>query len=169
MKARFQTECGEFEIRLFLKEAPRTAEYFRDLISKGALDGSYFFRIVCAANASMRKDNPIEVIQGGLREEDPQPVPPIAHEPTSQTGLTHKKWTLSAARHGAGETFGSFFVCMRDEPELDFGGKRHPDGLGFAAFGEVVSGFETLDTIFSRYEPEEFVKKQMLIEKCTLV
>lgn len=169
MKARFQTECGEFEIRLFLKEAPRTAGYFRDLISKGALDGSSVFRIVGAENASMRKENPIEVIQGGLREEDAQPVAPIAHEPTSQTGLSHKKWTLSTARHGAGETFGSFFICMRDEPELDYGGKRHPDGLGFAAFGEVVSGFETVDRIFERREAEEFLKNQIVINRCALL
>ena len=169
MKARFQTECGEFEVRLFLEEAPRTASYFREIISKGALDGSFFFRIVSAENASMRKENPIEVIQGGLREDDPQPVAPIAHEPTSETGLRHKKWTLSTARHGAGETFGSFFICMRDEPELDFGGKRHPDGLGFAVFGEVVSGFETVNSIFARQESEEFIQKQVVIDRCELI
>ncbi len=169
MKARFQTECGEFEVRLFLKEAPRTAGYFRDLISKGALDGSTFFRIVGAENATLRKDNPIEVIQGGLHEDDAQPVAPIEHEPTSDTGLTHKKWTLSTARHNAGETFGSFFICMRDEPELDFGGKRHPDGLGFAVFGEVVSGFEAVNKIFARREADEYLEKQILITRCELI
>ena len=58
---------------------------------------------------------------------------------------------------------------MRDEPALDFGGKRHPDGLGFAAFGAVVSGFETIDAIFARQEPEEFMKNEVRIRAASIV
>ncbi len=169
MRAKFQTECGAFEIRLALEEAPVTAGYFRDIIQAGAFNGASFFRIVGPDNASLRTDNPIEVVQGGLRETDPQPVAAIEHEPTSATGLRHKKWAASTARYDPGETYGSFFICMRDEPELDFGGARHPDGLGFAVFGEVVSGFETVEAIFGRRETEEFLKNPIDIESCVLV
>ena len=166
MKAIFITECGCIEIDLALDAAPITAGYFRDLISKKAFDNTTFFRIVSAENASLRAENPIEVVQGGLRETDLQPEPPIVHEPTSVTGLTHKKWTLSTARNGPGDTYGSFFICMRDEPALDFGGRRHPDGLGFAAFGSVSGGFEAVQAVFDRKEREEYLKKQISISSC---
>ena len=66
MRAKFETECGDFEISLALDAAPITAGYFRDLISSGAFNGASFFRIVSRKNASMRSEHPIEVIQGGL-------------------------------------------------------------------------------------------------------
>lgn len=169
MHALFETECGEFTIELAETEAPITAGYFRSLISAGAFDGASFFRIVGAENASIRVENPIEVVQGGLKDTDPQPLAPIDHEPTSKTGLRHKRWTISTARNGPGETYGSFFICMRDEPGLDHGGKRHPDGLGFAAFGRVVSGFETIAAIFERRDADEFLQKQLLIRSGKLI
>ena len=168
MKAVFDTECGSFEIDLAMESAPITAGYFHDLIAVGAFDGASFFRIVSANNASLRAENPIEVIQGGLRDTDLQPVPPIAHEPTSQTRLRHKKWAVSAARFDPGETYGSFFICMRDEPELDEAGKRHPDGLGFAVFGEVSAGFGVVEAIFQRSEREEMLRSPVEIRHCRL-
>ena len=163
MRATCKTELGEFEIELSIAEAPITAGYFRDFITSGNLDGSSFYRIVTRDNATLRAENPIQVIQGGLKEKDAQTIPPIEHEPTSQTGLTHAKWTLSTSRHCPGETFGSFFICMRDEPELDCGGKRHPDGLGFAAFGRVVSGFDVIEQIFARGEASEYLEVPVII------
>lgn len=164
----FETECGAFSIRLALENAPITAGYFKALAAQGAFDGTSFFRVVAEDNASLRSHTPIEVVQGGLRETDPQPIPPIGHEPTTQTGLRHNKWAVSAARYGPGETYGSFFICMRHEPALDYGGARHPDGLGFAVFGEVVAGFETIKAVFERREPEEMLQDQIVIHKCRL-
>lgn len=169
MRALFESECGNFEINLALESAPLTAGYFRDLILRGAFEATSIYRIVSLKNASIRAEAPIEVIQGGLKDTDSQPIAPISHESTSQTGLLHKKWTLSTARFNPGETYGSFFVCMRDEPALDYGGDRHPDGFGFAAFGEVVSGFSTLEAIFACQEPEEFMKHELQIRSATIV
>ena len=169
MRAKFEIECGDFEVNLALESAPLTAGYFHDLILRRAFDGASIFRIVSLDNASIRTECPIEVIQGGLKDSDPQPIAPISHESTNQTGLPHKKWTLSTARFNPGETYGSFFVCMRDEPALDYGGGRHPDGLGFAAFGEVISGFATLDAIFACQEPKVFLKNELRIRSATLV
>ncbi len=41
----------------------------------------------------------------------------------------------------------SFFFCIGDQPELDFGGKRNPDGQGFTAFGMIVWGMDVVKKI----------------------
>ena len=169
MKAKFETELGDFTIQLAMDEAPITAAYFRDIIKSGAFVGSSIFRIVGGDNAAIRADNPIEVVQGGLKDTDDQPVDPVCHEQTSETGHSQKQWSVSAARFGPGETYGSYFICMRDEPALDFGGKRHPDGQGFAVFGKVISGFEVVQAIFEKRESEEFLKSPLPIRTCSLV
>jgi peptidyl-prolyl cis-trans isomerase A (cyclophilin A) len=88
----------------------------------------------------------IEVIQGGLlgKEKD---FPPIPLERTSVTGLKHLDGTISMARTEPDSATSSFFFCINDQPELDFGGKRNPDGQGFAAFGKVLSGMDVVRKI----------------------
>ena len=51
------------------------------------------------------------------------------------------------ARDGPDTATSDFFICIGDQPELDFGGKRNPDGQGFAAFGRVVKGMDVVRTI----------------------
>ena len=63
------------------------------------------------------------------------------------TGLRHLDGTLSMARDGPDTATGDFFICIGDQPELDFGGRRHPDGQGFAAFGRVVRGMDVVRAI----------------------
>lgn len=162
------TEQGDFKIELFTEQAPITANYFKQLVSLGALNNTSFYRIVSTENGSHNPAHPIHVLQGGLKLDDSQPVPPIKHEDTQKTGLRHLKWSLSTARFEAGQTYGSFFICMRDEPALDFGGLRHPDGLGFAVFGRVISDFEVIEAIFQRCEEREFLQKPIGIDKVTL-
>ena len=111
----------------------------------------------------MRQQSKIEVIQIAVIWPEEQASHDIHHEPTSVTGLKHKKWSVSAARFALHKNYPSFFICMRDEPVLDDGGPRHPDGHGFAAFGELIDGFETAEKIFSRAEPEEFMKNEIKI------
>lgn len=88
-----------------------------------------------------QNDIKIEVIQGAAnsarRSEFPAAIP---LERTSVTRLTHKDGTLSMARSGPDTGRAEFFICIGDQPELDFGGKRNADGQGFAAFGRVVRG-----------------------------
>jgi peptidyl-prolyl cis-trans isomerase A (cyclophilin A) len=71
-------------------------------------------------------------------------LPPIAHETTRQTGLRHLDGTVSMARAQPGTANSEFFVCVGDQPALDFGGGRQPDGQGFAAFGRVVEGMDVI-------------------------
>ncbi|MFX6040711.1 peptidylprolyl isomerase, partial [Acinetobacter baumannii] len=73
-------------------------------------------------------------------DEAPPLRPAIAHETTKQTGLRHRDGTVSMARGAPGTATAEFFICLGDQPELDFGGRRNPDGQGFAAFGQVVQG-----------------------------
>ncbi|MEM9168421.1 MAG: peptidylprolyl isomerase [Pseudomonadota bacterium] len=169
MHARIDTELGPVVFRLETRAAPRTCAYMAEIVASGAWDGASFFRIVAADNAQWRKETPIELVQGGLRDTDPQPVAPVDHEGTDVTGLTHRRGTVSAARYGPKETYGSFFICMRDEPALDCGGARHPDGRGFAAFGQVADGFNVVQSIFNRRSGTEFVERPVRIISACLV
>ena len=82
--------------------------------------------------------------------DDSKYLDPITHEPTSLTGLRHRNGTISIARDAVGTgTAGAFFVCIGDQPALDFGGKRNPDGQGFAAFGHVTNGMRLIREIWS--------------------
>ena len=112
----------------------------------------------------------IEVIQGGAnpdrREERYQP---IALERTSVTGLHHTNGTVSMARAGPNTARAEFFICIGDQPELDFGGRRHTDGQGFAAFGQVVSGMEVVRRIHSQAAVGQRLAAPVLISGVRLV
>ena len=68
------------------------------------------------------------------------------------------------ARVEPGTAAGEIFICVGDQPELDFGGKRNPDGQGFAAFGRVVEVMEVVRAI--QQLPEE---KQMLVDPVKII
>jgi peptidyl-prolyl cis-trans isomerase A (cyclophilin A) len=140
-----------FTIAVCIDEAPISGGYFLADVDGGVLDGSSIFRIVNLGNQPANHPAKIEVIQMGLVETDPTIPPTIQHEPTTVTGLHHRRGTVSLARFAPGAVYHSIFVCMRDEPCLDEGGARNPDGLGFAAFGYVAEGFEQLQRIFAEH------------------
>lgn len=71
----------------------------------------------------------------------------IPLERTRETGLKHIDGTISMARDGPDTATSDFFICVGDQPELDLGGQRNPDGQGFAAFGRVVRGHEVVRAI----------------------
>jgi peptidyl-prolyl cis-trans isomerase A (cyclophilin A) len=140
-----------FTIAVCVDQAPISSAYFLADVDAGVLDGSSIFRIVNVDNQPATHPAKIEVIQMGLRENDPTIPATIQHESTGLTGLRHRRGTVSLARFAPGAVYHSLFVCMRDEPCLDEGGARNPDGLGFAAFGYVAEGFEQLQRIFAEH------------------
>lgn len=161
-----ETEEGSITMRVFLDRAPISSNNFLAYVDGGHLDGQSVFRIVTLDNENPRRAHSIEALHWGWlpSEEKPdQPFPNIPHEPTTVTGLTHKRGTLSMARYEPGNSGPSFFFCMRDDPEFDFGGKRQPDGAGFSAFGQVEAGFDTMDRLFARAESEPWLKKRIRI------
>ncbi len=160
----FACRYGEFTIRLAHKAAPQTCAFFARVFSGPDFADASIFRIVTETNSTLREAVPIEVIQLGLEHDGTRSFEMVAHESTAATGLRHMQWAVSAARYGMGEAYPSCFICMRDEPELDHGGKRHGDGQGFAVFGQVTSGFETLNRVFAQAETTDFLHKVLPLE-----
>lgn len=138
------TSLGDIRIELYPQRAPLTAGNFLRLIDGGYLDGASFYRVVSPANDN---GNPvISVIQGGLGDAA-GPFPPIPHETTADTGLLHVDGAVSMARAEPGTASTEFFICIGDQPALDFGATRNPDGQGFAVFGQVVDGMDVVRAI----------------------
>jgi peptidyl-prolyl cis-trans isomerase A (cyclophilin A) len=143
-----KTEQGDIVVEVEPARAPVTAANFLRYVDAGRYDGSTFHRTVTLDN---QPDNAvrIEVIQGGQLPAAKE-FPPVAHETTAATGLRHLDGTISMARDKPGTAASSFFICINDQPELDFGGRRNPDGQGFAAFGRVVEGMAVVRAIQRR-------------------
>jgi peptidyl-prolyl cis-trans isomerase A (cyclophilin A) len=143
-----ETEEGNLRIFLFTKEAPVTCANFLKYVEQLGDQGGEFYRTVTIANQPDKKIK-IEVIQGGfnLKNMDTSTIKPIPLERTSTTKLSHKDGTLSMARSDPDSGSTEFFICIGDQPSLDFGGQRNPDGQGFAAFGQVIHGMDVVRKI----------------------
>jgi peptidyl-prolyl cis-trans isomerase A (cyclophilin A) len=146
-----ETEEGNIRIVLFSKAAPVTCANFLKYVDQFGDQGGEFYRTVTMANQPDKKVK-IEVIQGGfnLKNADTSTIKPILLERTSITQLSHKDGTLSMARSDPDSGSTEFFICIGDQPSLDFGGQRNPDGQGFAAFGRVIQGMDVVRMIQAR-------------------
>ena len=141
-----KTELGDIEVEVDTIHAPITAENFLRYVDLGFYRFGRFHRTVRADNQPTDKVK-IEVIQAGLDSLRVKDFPPIKLERTKLTGLRHKYGTVSMARDGPDTATSDFFICIGDQPSLDFGGKRNPDGQGFAAFGRVMLGMDVVRKI----------------------
>jgi peptidyl-prolyl cis-trans isomerase A (cyclophilin A) len=146
-----ETAKGVIEIDVDVARAPVSATNFLRYVDAGLYDGGVFHRTV-RPDTQLRDDVPIQVIQGRMRRgpgrgEGPRAFEPIPLERTSVTGLAHRDGTVSMARSAPDSATHEFFVCIGDQPELDFAGRRSADGQGFAAFGRVVSGMDVVRAI----------------------
>ncbi|MEM8815140.1 MAG: peptidylprolyl isomerase [Pseudomonadota bacterium] len=151
------TPYGPCRIRLLQDRAPQTANYFLQLAETGFFEPAKVFRIVAPRNHSPNDSSHIHIVQFGGEDGMQAPRRRIPHEHTKGSGLTHTRGVVSAARFEPGQVYGSFFVCLRDEPSLDFGGARQRDGMGFAAFGEVVDGLDCIERLFGHAEDSEIL------------
>jgi peptidyl-prolyl cis-trans isomerase A (cyclophilin A) len=147
------TEMGEIEAALDSSRAPETVKNFLRYLDAGQYDGGAFHRTVTLDN---QPNSPvkIEVIQAAINPafaDTSYPpksgYPAVPLERTDKTGLRHQDGAVSMARLGPDTATSGFFICIGDQPELDFGGKRNPDGQGFAAFGHVARGMEVVKRI----------------------
>jgi peptidyl-prolyl cis-trans isomerase A (cyclophilin A) len=142
-----RTEIGEIVLEVDTVRAPVTAANFLRYVEAGRYAGGRFHRTVRLDNQP-GKSALIEVVQAGVKAElVASDYAPIPLERTSKTGLRHRDGTLSMARDGADTATSDFFICIGDQPSLDFGGKRNPDGQGFAAFGRVLHGMDVVRRI----------------------
>jgi len=147
VRVRVQTELGDIIVEVDQAKAPVTAANFLRYVDSGHYDGGTWHRTVKMDN---QPESPvkIEVIQAGVSPDKAKSgFPAIALERTSLTGLLHKDGVISMARGTPDSATSGWFICINDQPSLDFGGPRNPDGQGFAAFGRVVSGMDVVRRI----------------------
>ena len=142
-----ETDAGVIEAALDAGKAPATVANFLRYVDGKFYDGGRFHRTVKPDNQPDNKVK-IEVIQAGIHPgKAADEFPPIKLERTRDTKLSHKDGRISMARDGPDTATSDFFICLGDQPELDFGGKRNHDGQGFAAFGHVTKGMDVVRKI----------------------
>ena len=139
VRVRLETEAGPIVLALDNKRAPVTTGNFVRYVNEGRFDGTHFYRAAVTKGTTDRG-----FIQGGIRRNYRLMLPPIAHEPTSETGLKHEPGTISMAKSESGAgAMGDFFITVSAQPAMDAG-----DGdEGYAAFGEVVEGMDVVRRI----------------------
>jgi peptidyl-prolyl cis-trans isomerase A (cyclophilin A) len=141
------TTMGNIVAEVDTAHAPITGGNFLRYVDGRFFDGGSFGRTVTAENQpndSVR----IAVVQASIaRARSQEQFPPIVLERTKDTGLRHVDGALSMGRNDPNTARSSFFICVGEQPALDFGGHRNVDGQGFGAFGRVVSGMEVVRRI----------------------
>lgn len=162
-----KTSLGDIAIELYPAKAPITVANFMRYVDKKLYNESSFFRVCTPANEATRKVK-IEVIQGGNVPEG-SGLDSIEIETTKSTGLLHKDGTLSMARSGPNSATSEFFICINNQPALDYGGARNPDGQGFAAFGKVTNGMDVVKKIQSQKDTSQYLVKPVKIYEISRV
>lgn len=169
VKVEIKTELGSIIAELYSDKAPISCANFIKYIENNKFEGANFYRVVRMDNQP-NNDIKIEVLQGGLGfDVEESPYPPINHETTAQTGILHLNGTLSMARAEPGTASSEMFICIGDQPELDFGGKRNPDGQGFAAFGKVIEGMDVVKKIQNLPDEEQMLKEIIKISSIKII
>jgi peptidyl-prolyl cis-trans isomerase A (cyclophilin A) len=159
-----KTELGDIKVEIYARQAPVTSANFLRYVDAGLFKGASFYRVLRLDNQPNNAVK-IEVIQGGLGfSDEDRPFPPIEHETTDKTGILHKDGAISMARNAPGSATSEFFICVGDQPELDFGGKRNPDGQGFAAFGRVIEGQDVVRKIQQQSDEGQMLKQPVMIK-----
>ncbi|MEW9853763.1 peptidylprolyl isomerase [Novosphingobium sp. M1R2S20] len=158
------TTAGTITVDLDSERAPLTTANFLKYVDQKRLDGTSFYRAMHLDWG----DPPNGLIQGGTGNDPKRVLKPVPHEPTSATGILHKRRTISMARFAPGTATGDFSILVSDQPGLD----AQPDApdpdsqAGFAAFGQVVAGMDVVDKIWamprSPIKGEGVMKGQML-------
>lgn len=165
------TEAGDIVIALETERAPITSANFLRYVDEKRLDGTVFYR-------AMRLDwgeQPNGLIQGGTQYDPKRILPPIAHEPTNETGVKHTAGAVSMARLEPGSATGDFSITVSSQPGLDADpASDDPERkAGYAAFGHVVEGMDVVRAIFAApVDPEKgegWMKGQMLAQPVKII
>jgi len=142
VRVKLVTGAGVIVLELYPDKAPITAANYLRYVDQKRYDGASFYRASHAPNSF-----DYGLVQGGLQNDPARILKPIAHEPTTRTGLTHRDGTISMGRHAPGSATSDFFICVGDQAYLDADPKAAGDNLGFAAFGQVVEGMDVVKAI----------------------
>jgi len=166
VKVALETNLGTITIAVEVERAPITAGNFLRYVDQKRLDGTSFYRA-----------DPVQanfgLIQGGTRNDPKRTLKPIAHEPTTKTGLSNTDGAVSMARNAPGSATGDFFIIVGDMSGLDAKPDQPGDNQGFAVFGHVVEGMDIVHKILtSPTDPnagEGVMKGQMLQPKIPIL
>jgi peptidyl-prolyl cis-trans isomerase A (cyclophilin A) len=144
VRVRLETDAGPILLALDVRRAPVTAANFVRYADEKRFDGTFFYRAARTKGAEGRG-----FVQGGIRHSARRSLPPIAHEPTTKTGLKHVDGTVSMARAAPAGAMGDFFIIVGGAmPAMD-GKPGSPGSPGFAAFGRVEEGMDVVRSILA--------------------
>ncbi len=166
-----ETTMGDIVIALETERAPATAANFLRYVDEDRFDGTVFYR----AMSLDWGEQPNGLVQGGAQNDPDRILAPIPHEPTTLTGLTHARGTISMAMGEPGSANGDFSIMLQDQPGMDANpAATDPIWLnGYAAFGTVVNGMEVIEAIHAApVDPDKgegWMKGQMLAEPVVIV
>lgn len=163
VRVRLETSEGPIVLALDARHAPATTANFMAYVDDGRFDDTKFYR-----SARRKSDPTLGLVQGGISTDARRTLPPVKHEPTSQTGILHKQGTISMARGGPpGTAMGNFFITLGDTPNMD----AHGPYAGYAAFGHVVGGMDTVRKILAKPTGggEGVMRGQMILKPVRIV
>ena len=146
VRVRIETALGAIVLELRGDKAPITTANFLRYTDQKRYDKASFYRASRPPNAT---DYEYGVVQGGLQNDPKLILPPIAHESTTKTGLKHTNGAISMGRRAPGTATSDFFICVGDQAYLDADPSQSGDNKGFACFGYVVEGLETVKKIMA--------------------
>ena len=156
------TSQGDIVLELYTTRAPITAGHFLAMVDQKRIDGGSFYRAVRPSP----EVTDFGVVQGGVKFDPNRPVKKIAHEPTTQTGVHHVSGAISFGRSAPGTATSDFFICVGAQTSYDADPSQPGDNLGYAAFGRVIGGMDTVKNILvkptSPTKGEGVMKGQML-------
>ena len=160
VRVALETAEGRIVLELEKERAPITTANFLAYVDRKRLDGIGFYRAAKGGPA-------FGFVQFGVQNAPKRVLPPIKHEPTTQTGIKHLSGTISIARYAPGTASGDFTIMVGDQPALDANPAAPGDNLGYAAFGHVVEGMEVIQRILnaptSATAGEGMMKGQMIV------
>jgi peptidyl-prolyl cis-trans isomerase A (cyclophilin A) len=168
VRVKLDTADGPIMLELYPDKAPITAGNFLRYVDEKRFDGATFYRASKVPNAPE-----FGLVQGGVQNDPTRVLKPIAHEPTTKTGLSHTNGAISMGRTSPGTATSDFFICVGDMTYMDADPKQPGDNLGFAAFGKVVEGMDTVQKILaaptSPTAGEGVMKGEMLAQPVKIV
>jgi peptidyl-prolyl cis-trans isomerase A (cyclophilin A) len=142
-RVKMHTPQGDIVLELYADKAPITVKNFLHYVDTRRLDGATFYR---SSTPPGDKTFDYGILQGGLQGDPKKVFPPIAHESTAKTGLSHTDGTISMTRYAPGTATADFSICVGDQTYLD----ATPKDPGYAAFGRVVEGMDVVKKLLAQ-------------------
>ncbi|RAK53155.1 peptidylprolyl isomerase [Phenylobacterium soli] len=138
---KLHTAEGDIVVELYADKAPITVRNFLHYVDTKRMDGATFYR---SSTPPGDKTFDYGILQGGVGTDPKKLYPPIAHESTAKTGLSHTDGTISMTRYAPGTATANFSICVGDQTYLDADPKDPKANPGYAAFGRVVQGMDVV-------------------------